>query len=165
MLIPLPRCHFQPSQDHQDRAGDGLGASALCLWPPGCYCSKQIKLEILISRKRGVFFLFFLLFSPFPSFSRGSVGSGARRAPGSSSAEGIGLQGQKSLHSGSLVLFCHVASGPGTLPVAAPLRVTLVALLVARLLHAGNHQGTAFRCLWAAFGVFLNFFKFVFKIC
>lgn len=125
MLIPPPQVwsHFHPIQDHQNCAGDELGASAFGT----LVVILQSKLNWRYYTQEGEgFFGFFFLFSivsPPPKlfqricWQQPLSGSGARRALGSSSAEGIGLQEQKSLHTGSLLLFCHVASGPRMLPV------------------------------------------------
>lgn len=83
----------------------------------------KIIFEILIGQ-RGLFFIF-LFFSPprldrCISWQQPLRSSGAGRALGSSSAEGIGLQAQKSLHTVLLILFCRVASGLRVLPVPCP---------------------------------------------
>lgn len=83
----------------------------------------KIIFEILIGQR---VLVFIFLFFPPPrldrciSWQQPLRSSGAGRALGSSSAEGIGLQAQKSLHTVLLILFCRVASGLRVLPVPCP---------------------------------------------
>lgn len=96
--------------------------------------------------------MFFLLFFSPPRLDRSISwqqllsSSGARRALGSSSAEGIGLQAQKSLHTVLLILFCRVASSLRVLPrFPAPTRDDACRThpcpgLLCSSLSAGEHQ-------------------------
>lgn len=93
---PPSRCAATSSPPRTTRTV--LGLSSLCL-----VVILPNKFNWRYSPQEGDFFspLIFHCFPP-PKLSRGAVGSGARRALGSSSAEGIGLQAQKSLHTASL---------------------------------------------------------------